>query len=322
MSETRPVRSSRPVHAFTLIELLVVIAIIALLISILLPAVRRARLSGMHVKSMSNVRQICNGAFAYQNDFNGFLPVVPLRPQGRGQVTEGNGTEGDLNFLCSWVYGGKNNNRYWATSYGGAYDAEAADRPLNKYLYQNPIPYEGEPGNMPPDVEERRNLDIPVFRDPSDKYSLQQQWSDTWPAMNTDADVIRYASRDPVDRQLLSSYDDVGTSYHASLKWQQQLYFSGVPWKRSFFAGMRRLRLADSFTPSRMCWMHDQYADLVVYNTNPNFRLRNGFGDFNKSSMGFLDGHAAYHTVIPGRTTESYRNDLYTFVFEDLRVPR
>jgi len=54
---------------FTLIELLVVIAIIALLISILLPALGRARENSRMVKCSSNIRQVMMGMLYYAHDY-------------------------------------------------------------------------------------------------------------------------------------------------------------------------------------------------------------------------------------------------------------
>ncbi|OPZ25587.1 MAG: hypothetical protein BWZ02_02392 [Lentisphaerae bacterium ADurb.BinA184] len=105
-SAARPAPPPAPA-GFTLIELLVVVAIIALLASLLLPALRQARGTAEAAVCMSNLRQLGQGSALYQDDFGGWIPhgLQPSHYYGSTPATFGFGRQilpytGEASFKC------------------------------------------------------------------------------------------------------------------------------------------------------------------------------------------------------------------------------
>lgn len=299
-------------RAFTLLELLIVTAIVSILLALLLPALAHARRAGQMAASMSNLRQLNLAASMYRDAGRGFLPFTPVYLRGSA-ATDRRDPGRDLVGLCSWSFGGKCNDRWWADGPASrrGFDIEAADRPLNPYLYpdfdwQCPSPATSSGPPLAAD-DHARALHARVFLDPSDHVSHQRAWPRPTPG--------------------LSGYQDVGTSYHLNYKWYAPLE-AQMPGHtdRRFLArlafGAQRIALSEAHDPARFVWLNDQYADVVVNHPDPDFRLINGYGDANKSAMAFLDGHAAYLPVYPGAGQRSFRTDRYTFIFHGLTIPR
>ena len=85
-SLSRPFSAHRPLpgrprrRGFTLIELLVVISIIALLISILLPAIGSARDAARSAQCLSRMRQLGTAIATYRADYDGYYPMSGTHP--------------------------------------------------------------------------------------------------------------------------------------------------------------------------------------------------------------------------------------------------
>lgn len=173
--------------------------------------------------------------------------------------------------LDSWTFGGKTGGEYWER-----FDLHhpIATRPLNRYLYPD-LPLRDRP-------DER--LELRIYQCPADNVSYQRHWPGYTPT--------------------ISSYDDVGTSYHLNLRWWWAARIENWSSPGRSFANDAELwkhtskwfRLSFNKAPARFVWLYDQVMDVVAIAGEE----RLGFhGGVNRSVTAFMDGHASYTEVVP-----------------------
>jgi type II secretory pathway pseudopilin PulG len=277
-------------RGFTLVDLAAVVLVVTVLVGITLSVAAQPASpinAQRRTASLDNIRLIGQASTLYRMDNADYLPITLTYKRG----TDGTWSDGRSG-LCGWSFGGKNNDGWW---YGHGsfdiFDIEAADRPLNPYVHPEidfcaPDP----PESLPPD-DPCRSQQAPIFRDPSDRWTHQRHWPDK--------------------TMGVSSYNDVGTSYHMNIKWWSQL--SGSFFSK-FDQGTNLMRINGNLNPDRLVWLTDQAGDILYYEDED---YVNGYGDVNMSIMGFFDGHADYLTV----EYDQLFTEEYDFGFRVLPVP-
>ena len=120
-------------HGFTLIELLVVIAIIALLISLLLPALSAARRSSQALKCLNNIRQLEQAHVLYYNANKEYFVDAGL-PHGGGLAdfrTSWPITLADYNGGPLILHSPVDKSIYWPISEGGTVNGYSLSQALD-----------------------------------------------------------------------------------------------------------------------------------------------------------------------------------------------
>lgn len=239
--------------------------------------------------AQNRLKDIGRAAAAYQSDFQNYLPIAGSRsPRGVAYT--------NIQGLCSWQFGGKNNSSFWYSMSSGIFDVEAADRPLNAYIYPGrTFGCPPAPQRLAQNAAARTTEQAEAFQDPSDKTTRQRNYPNTTPGVTT--------------------YNDVGTSFLTPLSWHSQLSAQGFSFVNALVEGNRRLARNIRMAPDRFVWCADESVSTLLGQTSTQYQLKNSYGDVNQGNALFVDGHVSYIKIRPGRA-ESFRNREFQFLFD------
>lgn len=285
------VREGSRRKGFTLVELLVVIGIIALLISILLPSLNRARESARRVQCLSNLKQLSNAVLSFANENKGYLPGrgggSPTRFTDGGRIV--NGVPSDPTQPADWIVWQRRIDPITGITVSSAADSNITYSVLTKYLgarYQvHSTPAEAN--------EIARGLEA-VYRCPSD--NLQQR-----PRADASRGAYRYSysmnilytnpvfNPDPVNFPGGVRFDGTFNGKSTSIR---------NPGEKVLLVCEDENSLDDgTFSPNAANFATGLVNAVSARHTRQVSDLRIGTGTENKDALGnvaFADGHAEF----------------------------
>jgi prepilin-type N-terminal cleavage/methylation domain-containing protein len=268
--------------AFTLLELLVVISIIALLISILVPAMTGAKNEASAAKCLANLREISSATSQYmENDERRQIIWYhyPVDPRFGGSVR-----------TCTpWVFGGfkaPNPNEDDSNVDSSLYPAQL--RPLNGILAAD------VQGSLSPNIRGDDIIDV---------YKCSADRSNSTSIISEDITNVEEEGR--------SSWEANGSSYTLNTRWAQgyananggnftlEDYLYGMPEDRIPFAQRLAPHLVGDGASRFIMWVEQGFYS-ATYRASPDLpngaapKRRGWHRKFSNWCVGFADGHALY----------------------------